>query len=233
MRIIILPCIGTNQAVAEIEDGVLPVEIRSPRKLEKGEVELLLWRLYQDVCGYRWMLDPFKHLAYLAVPWALASGLAVYYRLSGLFEISGGYMILYGWTALWLLADGLWCALQVATKTPQWWRARKAFKSLAEPWTAKVVRDGWLAAIETRELSFGMDWVEGLVIGQPERHDRERVWIEFLQDDERYGHLYTRLLKRYPPRVMDFAPVGIWRHLRRMMLGVPVREPWYCYEIGK
>jgi len=222
MRIIILPCVGTNFAVAEIEDGVLPVEIRSPRKLEKGETELLLGRLYQDVCGYRWMLDPFKHLAYLAVPWALASGLAVYYRLSGLFEISGGYMILYGWTALWLLADGLWCALQVATKIPQWWRARKAFKSLAEPWTPKVVRDGWLAAIED-------------VLEKPslKSHDKEREWIKRMSTDTYYGHLYTRLLKRYPPRVMDLYPVGIWRHLRRMMLGVPVREPWYCYEIGK
>jgi len=168
------------------------------------------------------MLDPFKHLAYLAVPWALASGLAVYYRLSGLFEISGGYMILYGWTALWLLADGLWCALQVATKIPQWWRARKAFKSLAEPWTAKVVRDGWLANIET------------------ERRSRcsllrltENEWIEYAMQDKRYGYLYARLLKRYPPRVMDFAPVGIWRHLRRMMLGVPVRQSFYCYPVEK
>jgi len=64
-------------------------------------------------------------------------------------------------------------------------------------------------------------------------YDVERAWIELATDDERYGHLYARLLKRYPPRVMDFAPVGIWRHLRRMMLGVPVRESFYCYPVEK
>lgn len=222
MKVVILPCVGTNWAMAEIEDGALPIKIKSPRKLDKGEIELLLCRLYRDVCTYRWNLDHFKHLAYIAPFWALASGVVAYLRFANLWSVNPAFLIAYGWTTAWLAMDGVWCLLQVLTKIPQWRHTRKAFKSLKEPWTAKVVRDGWLAAIED-------------VLEKPNLHgyDKEREWIERLSTDQEYGHLYTRLLKRHPPRVMDYAPVGIWRYLKLMMLGVPVREPWLAWPMEK
>jgi len=219
VRITILPAIGTNQACAEIEDGQLPIEIHSPRKLAAGEQELLLWRLYSDLCTYHWELDVFiGHLKWVSLPWALASGISAYLRFANLWQINPAFLISFGWTTVWLVCDGLWLLIQVLNKGPQWWRARKAFKSLKEPWTCKVVRDERLAQIEDEAVP---GWFY------------EKEWTEIMSKDERYGHLYARLLKRWPPRAMDMWPVGICRYLRRMMWGVPVRESFYCYPIEK
>jgi len=136
--------------------------------------------------------------------------------------------MLYTWNILWLMADGLFLTIQVVMKGPQWWQARKAFKALGEPWTAKFVRDGWLAAIEDVRNRFedpGPAY---------EIRDKEREWIEnWAMKDERYGHLYARLLKRYIPKFMDQYPYGggLWAHLKIMVLGVVVRQPWYCYPL--
>ena len=230
MRITILPCVGTDQAVCEIEDGLLPIEIRSPRKLSGGETELILWRLYQDICGYRWMLDHFRHLIPIMPFWALASIVVGYLRFHDLGSIHPAFIVFYGWTTFWLAFDGIWGGIQVGTKIPQWWRDRKAFKSLKEPWTAKVARDEWLAVLEDDRNDVLKIQDKGGIF---DRKDIERGWIEHKMDDLNYGHLYARLLKRWPPRAMDFWPVGIWRYLRRMILGVPVRRPWLCYPVEK
>jgi len=225
MKITILPCIGTDQAVCEIEDGTLPIEIHSPRKLAAGEQELLLWRLYSDLCAYHWELDVFiGHLKWVSLPWALASGISAYLRWSRLWAVNPAFLISFGWTTVWLVCDGLWLLIQVLNKGPQWWRARKAFRSLKEAWTCKVVVDRDLTAIG---LSRDGAWVQ---LGC----DGERLWIAGHIDDRRFGHLYKRLLKRWPPRAMDIWPVGRLRtYLKRMMWGVPVRESFYCYPIEK
>ena len=230
MRITILPCVGTDQAVCEIEDGLLPIEIRSPRKLSGGETELILWRLYQDICGYRWMLDHFRHLIPIMPFWALASIIVGYLRFHDLGSIHPAFIVFYGWTTFWLAFDGIWGGIQVGTKIPQWWRDRKAFKSLKEPWTAKVVVDKRLEEIAHNRD----DWhYRATATAANPRTFTENLWIECYDCDEHYGHLYSRLLKRWPPRAMDFWPVGIWRYLRRMILGVPVRRPWLCYPVEK
>jgi len=224
MKITILPCIGTNQAVCEIEDGTLPIEIRSPRKLAKGEQELLLWRLYQDLCTYHWELDVFiGHLKWVSLPWALASGISAYLRFANLWQINPAFLVSYGWTTVWLVCDGLWLLIQVLNKGPQWWRARKAFKSLKESWTCKVVVDKDLRRIEEGRQLFA----DSL---------KEHEWVEMASGMDYGGRekLYARLLKRYPPRAMDIWPVGRLRtYLKRMMWGVPVRESFYCYPIEK
>jgi len=228
MKITILPCIGTNQACAEIEDGQLPVEIHSPRKLAAGEQELLLWRLYSDLCTYHWELDVFiGHLKWVSLPWALASGISAYLRFANLWQINPAFLVSYGWTTVWLVCDGLWLLIQVLNKGPQWWRARKAFKSLKEPWACKVVVDKDLQRIEEGRQLFADRSGDSIW--------KEHEWAKVASGMDYGGHekLYARLLKRYPPRAMDMWPVGIYRYLRRMMLGVPVRESFYCYPIEK
>jgi len=218
MKITILPCIGTDQAAAEVSDGLLPIEIRSPRKLAKGEQELLLWRLYQDLCTYHWELDVFiGHLKWVSLPWALASGISAYLRFANLWQINPAFLVSYGWTTVWLVCDGLWLLIQVLNKGPQWWRARKAFKSLKESWTCKVVVDKDLASIVIPQNIKEHDWIQIV---------SEAGWP--------WDHLYKRLLKRYPPRAMDIWPVGRLRtYLKRMMWGVPVRQSFYCYPVSR
>ena len=230
MKITILPCVGTNQAIAEIEDGKLPVKIHSPRKLDAGETELLLWRLYRDVCNYRWELDHYKHLAYVAIPWAIASAIACYYRSSDLWNVGVHYFALFGWVGFWLMADGLWCLIQVLNKLPQWIRARRAFEALKDGWATEVVLEKRLA-----EIAYNRDdWhYRRTATSATPRGFTENAWIEGMQHDEQYGHLYKRFLKRYPPRAMDLWPVGIWRFLSRMIGGVPVRAPWMCWPVEK
>ena len=219
MQITILPGVGTNQAVAEVEDGESPVKIISPRQLSVGEQGLLLWRLYRDISGHRFQLDHFKHLAYIAPLWCLASGLAAYLRFAHLWSMDPVFLVSYGWTTVWLVCDGIWLALQVLTKIPLWLRDRKVFASLKEQWEPEVVIDSDLKALKpcgkehdwVRQMANAPDWAIGY----------------------KYRHLYARLLKRYPPRLMDFAPVGIWRYLRLMILGVPVRRPWLAWPIKK
>lgn len=223
MKITVLPCIHTDQAVAEIEDGTLPIEILSPRKLHKGEVELLVGRLYADVARFRFELDLFKHLAYLVPLWGLASSIALYYSLRTMLNIHVLYLGLYAWNMFWLMADGVWLTVQVALKGPQWWRARKAFKSLGEHWTAEVVVDEWLAEMEIELIKSGSIY-------------REHDWVAMqAEDDEQFGHLYSRLLKRYPPRFMDMYPYGggAGAHIANMIRGVPVRQSFYCYPVAK
>jgi len=64
---------------------------------------------------------------------------------------------------------------------------------------------------------------------------KEHEWIKHWADgaSPMFGHLYARLLKRWPPRAMDMWPVGIYRYLIRMVWGVKVRRPWLCYPIEK
>lgn len=228
MRIAILPAIGTDWAVAEIDDGTLPIEIRSPRKLAKGEIELLIGRLYADVCRYKFELDLFKHLAYLVPFWGLASGLALYFSFKQLFGIALPFGLLWGWNLWWLLGDGIWLTIMVVMKGPQWWRARKAFKSLGEHWAAEVVVGKGLVAIASEQ---------GLVEwwAKPQRGPTENEWIKAHMKDKEFGHLYARLLRRYPSRYFDLYPYGggAGAHIANMVRGVPVRRPWLVYPVAK
>jgi len=67
-------------------------------------------------------------------------------------------------------------------------------------------------------------------------HDKEGAWITRLaNNNKQYGRLYARLLRRWPPKYIDGWPYGggLWSHLRIMILGVPVRESFYCYPIAR
>jgi len=132
------------------------------------------------------------------------------------------YGALFTWNILWLMADGIWITIQVVMKGPQWWRARKAFKSLGEHWTAEVVVDKWLAEIETELIQADGIW-------------KEHEVVDIYTHDEEFGHLYSRLLKRYPPRFMDMYPYGggAGAHIANMIRGVPVRRPWMVYPVAK
>jgi len=155
-----------------------------------------------------------------------------YFSLKVLFGMHIAYGALFTWNILWLMADGIWITIQVAMKGPQWWRARKAFKSLGEHWTAEVVVDEWLGEVgNDRDDILKINEARGII----DRKDLERGWIEHKMDDLSLGHLYARLLRRYSPRFMDMYPYGggAGAHIANMIRGVPVRRPWMVYPVAK
>jgi len=217
MKLTILPAIGTDWCVADTTDGELPIVIESPRELHEGEIWLLIWRFYQDICNWRWHLDHFKHLAYITPFWLLISALGAYLRLKSAWEQSPVVFGLFGWVTFWLVCDGVWLAIQELRQLPQWWRARKVFATLKQDYRAHK---------PTVEIN------KELALLRP--YGLEHHWIkEMAGSHTGFEHLYARLLRRYPPRILDYWPAGLWRHLGRMILGVPVREPFFCYCIKK